>query len=254
MVDGFQNFTPERQIVREKDSFLIGQIDQVPAIIKLTLPTAGMDNLSFYTGLRHRSFLKNDVYETASIDFVSGLDVEVICPATPSDIAELSGHNQVVRESYEEYCNSQPTPSWITRLSVDGLEACGNEDSIVHSNEEIVIIQHGVGQPFSLRWSCVFRDAALQSIRDISSVQMIERVKNEILVCLKELNVPEDRICLYFDYCGKGTRLCLSIANISRSLASLHCNGKFVYLDTLILNLKLNRDYYKDVIVMIRNR
>lgn len=254
MTASIQNFAFEREIVKENSRFLIGKICQEPAIIKLTLPTASMSNLELYKSLSHQSFLKNDVYETASITFVSELDVEIKCPATSDDIASLSEHFHVARESYEEYCNSRLVRSWVTEFFERGLDECGDGNSIVYSDEKIVVIQHGDSELPSLRWSCILRDGTLQSIRDIPSVELIEDVKNSIYMLLKKHNISEDKVCLYFDYCGRSTHLCLNIVGISRSLTNIRCNGKFIYLDALIQNLKLSKDYYKGDIVMVKDK
>lgn len=250
MSSSIQSFVLEKQIIKGGHGFLVGKIGQDNAIIKLTLPVVSIDSLSFYTGLDHYPSLRNDVYRTASTTLTCELGAEIRCPVTLNEIAQLSEHYHTVRESYEEYCNSQPVPSWITKFLDE--EPDQNRDSIVHSDERIVVVQHA--DVSSLRWSCIFRDPSLQSIRDIPSVDMVEDIKKDILMLLKDHGILEHKTCLYFDYCGKDTRLCLTIAGISRSLENLHCNGKFIYLDTLVQNLRINKDYYKGEIFMVKNK
>lgn len=250
MAVSLQNFVLEKEIVKGRHGFLVGRVGQDHAIVKLTLPTAGMSNLSFYTALDHQTNLKNDVYETALVTFVSELDAEIKCPATPGEVAGLFRQYHVVKESYEEYCSSHPSESWITKLL--DTESGVNGDSVIHSDETILVVKHGSASP--LRWSCIFRDPSLQSIRDIPNAEIVEDAKKAVLALLKDHGVPEHSVCLYFDYCGKDARLCMTIAGISGEPESLKCNGKFIYLDVLVRNLRISRDYYKEDIVMIKNK
>lgn len=246
----FSKFKLQNEAIKGNTRIFLGHIEEEPIIIKATVPTVNKDIAFKLINEEHKDVSQNDIYYTSTIVMDTETNVEIVYPVTPQEMANLAFSFQSFKESYEEYQNLSISPSWIDKYLEDGSH---ERFKVVQDFKDFTILR-SESSSFSIEWKCVFKNPAIRSIRDLNSVEILEKAKNTIYELLTNLNVPHDSVCLYFCYNHKKSRLCLNINTILRSFFNFNFNGRFFYLDEIIKNIKHDPLYFQKDMLLIRNR
>lgn len=119
---------------------------------------------------------------------------------------------------------------------------------LYEDDDFLVFSENATGLP----WRCLFKDPEIRSVRELASIESLGILRQKIYQLLDEASVGRDRVCMFFDYQGKGSRLFLEIADISSGIQALEPCGKFIYFDTLLKNIRMDKEYYRRDIFYIR--
>lgn len=196
-------------------------------MVQVTYPDTDKSVLGQITNATHTTLLKNDIYETARVD------CELKCRVEPVDQKPTEAEYEYVCESYDAYLASK------MHISNQDFSAriYGDEDFCLYEAAS------SVGKP--VLWHCRLYSTVPLSIRELQNLEVLKRVRQTIYEVLHARGVKKEHLCLYFDYTGKSQPMMFYVADISNGLNVLKCSGKFVYFDTLIQNLALDRNYYR---------
>lgn len=242
----FSKFVLKNEIRMTGYTILLGELENVPTLLKVTFPRVEEKDLTLYTSKEHLNSNKNDVYESCNLKINSEVMVDVIYPASQQGIEKFLISYKVHKENYNEYLSLPHTLCWVD-------EFMKNQDDdaykVFYKNEDFIIVEN---LKLSLKY-CILKNSELHSIRDLKSchLSVIENAKEKIYEIMEDQGVKREKLLLYFDYIGKTSFLYFNFWTITRSFANFTINGRFIYLDDLLKNIRIAEDYYKDDIVKL---
>lgn len=200
----------------------------------------------------------------------------LIYPASPEHLRKYTQKRQYVKETYSDYGADDKTlkMTWMDNLieKIRELEHAGQYNLVTDNagtitsntifNERIYLSTADYFIIKDYKWDgksaeqlyllLVFRDDMLRSIRDVSDVGLLERARRDILNCCKAFGLGEKDVCLFFHYRPSFFRLHIHILCIVKSTEQIGSPFRSVYLDDVIRNLKLDIEYYKRDMHLIR--
>jgi m7GpppX diphosphatase len=182
------------------------------------------------------------------------LDLNIIYPATPQDIAKFS------KQKFHYFLEDSKIYKEIVRPYVDSLGGVTWIENIFNkkSKEEVLID----GETFMLcpnpKWNknvveelnclAIAKDSTLKSIRDVKDFKYLERIQHETLNYIeKNFNVKSNKIIGYIHYLPTFWHFHIHFCSISSpTFGGDRSIGKAILLNDIIQNLKWKSDYYQD--------
>lgn len=236
MSENLKEFKVENTFQKKKKVYFQGKLDETSTLVQLALPR--MDK-SFFQNLKeipHNLQMKNDVYETATVNFnlKCGINIEESAASTIIEIPSF----EYAKESYSEYVSSE-----VNQLNMP--ESC----QTIYENDEYIISSLDAD---NLSWVCVFKDLKINSIRELTNPSLLIDLKIKIKGLLADKGDTLASTCMYFDYKGKSSSLILHITSISDGIHNIRSTGKFIYFDSLLKNISIDPEYYQNDIFYIR--
>ena len=134
----------------------------------------------------------------------------------------LSNNNPLI-------CNSKNPQDSEIQGSIPNSEIV---DSRPISNEKVVQIK------------LLFLNPKYRTIRDIDDVELILKAKDILLESFKNMGIIKEHVCIYTILSSKTTRFQIIADDISDELNITSPSG-IVFIDTLIKNLQISKEYYK---------
>lgn len=237
-------FIIEKEISIDKNNFIvIGKIKEIKAVIKIKSEKISLDNIDAIINKNHVLTMNNDVYSTFDVEKEENLNISIIYPADEERIKNIYKTYELNNESYCEYLNSQI-------MEIDNYKFI-NDKKLLFENENIYL--YDFSEKDCGYWVAIFKN--YKSIRDLVDYKILNCVKAEILNYLNSFNSEKynkNSICMYFEYKGKEPYLILKVQEISHNNVKNNFLFKFIFLDEIIKNLMIDKDYYKSNIQWIK--
>lgn len=170
------------------------------------------------------------------------------------DLTKLKTYTKrIVKESYTEYLEfiknrDYEKDRWIYNI-IDGI---AEQDNILYRDEYIIVIPTYIWDSNNinkLHILCLPTDKSLRTIRDLSfeNVTLMEHMKKVTLREIEEkYGLKEENLKMFFHYDPSTYHLHIHFINTENieSLSSVEYSHD---LDSVIFNLKLDSDYYKNI-------
>lgn len=230
MQEILKKFKSESSFTRNSTVIISGSIDDEKSYVKVSLPNLDMDVCNTLRNTPHSLQMKNDVYETATVD------VELKCRLEIKNDSEdiIKPSFEYCCESYDEYLSSE-----INSVNNDTLS------TVIYEDNNVTIHSDTMDESSrKISWRCVFKDASIHSIRELTDVKYMSDLKNTIQSLLEKYEVSQENLCSYFNYSGKTSSTCLKIVSISTGLHLINSTGNFIYFDTFLKNIMIDPEYY----------
>lgn len=197
---------------------------------------------------------RNDIYESynATIQIDGKL---IIC----NDKSKLKSFcKKVIRETYQEYLDfisnyDITKDKWIYNI-IDGLE---EQNNIIYQDDKIIIIpdykwnyNYNCNETTKLHILTIPKDKKLRSIRSLGSehIELLNHCQNKTSEIIKIVyKIDSDFLKMYFHYAPSTWHLHIHFAHVE----NLEINSSVEYchdLPTVIYNLGLSNDYYKNIL------
>lgn len=212
-------------------------------IVKVEYPAMNLSIFEILKQKEHHIQLKNDIYETATIEGELECTITLQVISEANQLEKRINSYEYASESYESYLESKIQIS-KPRTAIRKL----------YENDDFsIFVEKEANQANRFLWYCLFKSPDMHSVRELTDLNMLDILKKEIYRLIKEAEVPEDRVCLFFDYQGKCSQLVLNIADVTNGINNLKAAGKFIYFDTLLKNLSVNISYYRGDVHYIKH-
>lgn len=232
------DFEIKKELTKKKNvKLLVGRLKDDPAIVKVEVDQLKMKDFEEIKLKEHKMIMSNDVYKSYDLEIERDVSFALEYPLTEQDLNFLSKGYEIKQEKFEEYLASE--------VNECNNHAFVNKES-VFENDDITI--YDCSELGRVLWIVRFKNLQFHSIRDLNDPEVLERAKN---VVLNYLNIPNEQLCLYFEYRGKEPFLEFNVLDISKSYIQNNFLSKFIFLDDLIKNMKIDLNYYKSDIEMI---
>lgn len=249
-MDNLSNLTDITIIRKNKLTAAIGKINNKDAVY-----TAGgviIDPIL----VKENHLIKSNSTINCSVK----IQPKLIYPASKNHIKKITSKYYYHTESYNEYLNND---EFLKKNRLDNIINKNSKNELVNEkvyfeNDDYIIIKDykwdGKNNDY-LYLLLIFKDEKYKSIREIDSVELLQRAKADILKICAEFGLSSDNLCLYFHYRPSYFRLHIHIVNISKTTRNLTCPTRNVYLDDVMINIKMDADYYKsDYYVGMENK
>ncbi|ELA42945.1 uncharacterized protein VICG_00260 [Vittaforma corneae ATCC 50505] len=217
----------KKLIETSKNTVLHVENGQHGAVIEICYPTIDLSVLEDVKARKHVPHIKNDVYESANVECELECDVTLKHPIDESVLARGTCLYEYYCESYDAYIKSEAKTIKSRELSRRLYE----DDSFLIFSEDTD----------ALVWHCLFKSPEIHSVRELANIENLDFLRQKTYQLLSGMNISHSQVCLFFDYQGKCSHLLLNIADISNGLHSLESCGKFIYFDTLLKNIKIDK-------------
>lgn len=237
-MEKLKNFVIQDKFIISKTQFyLTGTINELPAIVEFTFKDMNGNDVKDFFSLNHKSFMINDVYKTYVVDTFAKANINVICPANFNDFKNTNTRYEMGIETLQDYLDSSEIVHEVT------------PSQNVFEDDNIILREKVNGGFF-----CYFKNPKYHSLRDIDHYSVLKNSKLIVKELLEKRGLKIEDFCMYFEYEGKLSHAYYQIRELnSLFLCNIGSNnGKFIYLNDAIKNLKLDQNYYRRDIIMMR--
>lgn len=221
--------------ISESKSHAVLRTEDDMTQITIKYPQVDLDIFNHLREMSHKTLVKNDIYETASVETEFECDIE----SQSGNLGYSRPCWRYVCESYKEYLASAVQEN-----------NCTDNEKVIFEDDNYVIST--LESKNLVKWHCTFKSPDIHSIRELKDTNELKKLREKIYELVAEVPLNKEDVCMYFDYIGKARHLTLYIVEITSTLALLNCSGKFIYFDTLINNLNINLQFYNGNVYYIQ--
>ncbi len=237
-----KDFKITKIIKQLNDNILIGTINGIDAICYIPNP--------FNHELKKFDVITDDIVKVSS-----NFNIKVIYPASQDHINKLIQPSIYIKETYEDYLknNEHLALDWLENI----IKYSNDQETLrkKHINETIHINNDDYVLINDYKWDqkntdylyllLIFKNDKYKSLRDIEDYELLEKAKNDVLNYCKKWGLKQSDLLMFFHYRPSYFRLHLHIVNISNSLKFIGMISRNIFLDDVIKNLKIYKNFYK---------
>lgn len=221
----------------KKDATIVYKNNNSCNIVEIEYPSYDFETVR---NLKHDVILKNDVYQTANVEF--NIECQVKTKSVDEKIFNNECSYEFCSESYEEYIKSVP-------IVVENDE----NTTIIYEDNDFKIISLDLNNLYGkFFWKCIFKNSKIFSIRELDELENLIILKSKIQELFEKHGITNTKSCLYFNYLGKCSHLILNVVDISEGYSCIHSKNKFIFFADLIKNITIDKNYYKRNIILIK--
>ncbi|GMM50637.1 5'-(N(7)-methyl 5'-triphosphoguanosine)-(mRNA) diphosphatase [Starmerella bacillaris] len=230
----------------EKLTILLGKVDDVPCIAKISRLPLPDFNINGKLPLSvHEQLDANDIYSWGSgkVDENASVYIECIMPATDTHIAKYKEAQRfVVRETPEMYTNTVKPYietqrgdriDWVRGILFQGVEA----DRVLFRDDQFVLLPNSKWDQQNVNNMSMLAlvvQTDIPSIRDLTSahIPLLEHIKSKSSeVISSKWNVPESQLKVFFHYHPTFYHLHVHIVHINNEQNDF---GRSLLVDSVI--------------------